>query len=85
MVVSASEKGKTKLRAIPHGFLVEVQIKVSRYQELRRTRTRLIEVHKKMLQVMDNMESIRKEEIPVSRKKKPRSEDLDGHRDFRGK
>jgi hypothetical protein len=68
MVVSASEKGKTKLRAIPHGFLVEVQIKVRRYQELRRVRVRLIEVHKKMLQVMDEMESMRREEIPASRK-----------------
>ena len=69
MVLSASEKGKTKLRAIPHGFLVEVQNKVRRYQELRRVRVRLIEVHKKMLQVMDEMESMRREEVPVSRKK----------------
>ncbi len=68
MVVSASEKGKTKLRAIPHGFLVEVQTKVRRYQELRRVRVRLIEVHKKMLQVMDEMESMRREDIPASRK-----------------
>ena len=68
MVVSASEKGKTKLRAIPHGYLVEVQTKVRRYQELRRVRVRLIEVHKKMLQVMDEMESMRREEIPASRK-----------------
>ena len=68
MVVSASEKGKTKLRAIPHGFLAEVQTKVHRYQELRRVRVRLIEVHKKMLQVMDEMESMRREEIPASRK-----------------
>ena len=69
MVVSASEKGKTKLRAIPYGFLVEVQTKVHRYQELRRVRVRLIEVHKKMLQVMDEMEAMRREEMPVSRKK----------------
>ena len=69
MVVSASEKGKTKLRAIPRGFLVEVQTKVRRYQELRRVRVRLIEVHKKMLQVMDEMEAIRREQMPVSRKK----------------
>ncbi len=68
MVVSASEKGKTKLRAIPHGYLAEVQTKVHRYQELRRVRVRLIEVHKKMLQVMDEMESMRREEIPASRK-----------------
>jgi len=69
MVVSASEKGKTKLRAIPHGFLVEVQTKVHRYQELRRARVRLIEVYKKMLQTMDEMEAMRREEMPVSRKK----------------
>ena len=69
MVVSASEKGKTRLRAIPHGFLVGVQTKVRCYQEVRRARVRLIEVHKKMLQVMDEMEAMRREEMPVSRKK----------------
>ncbi len=69
MVVSASEKGKTRLRAIPHGFLVRVQTKVRGYQQLRRARVRLIEVHKKMLQVMDEMEAMRREEMPVSRKK----------------
>jgi len=69
MVVSASQKGKTRLRAIPHGFLVGVQTKVRCYQQLRRARVRLIEVHKKMLQVMDEMEAMRREEMPVSRKK----------------
>jgi hypothetical protein len=70
MVVSASEKGKTKLRVIPTGFLIEVQRKVSRYQELRRARKRLVEVHKKMLKVMDEMEAMRREEIPESGKNK---------------
>ena len=69
MVVSASEKGKTILRVIPHGFLVEVQGKVGRYQQLRRARTRLVEVHRKMIQVIDEMEVIRRQEVPVSRKK----------------
>ncbi len=69
MVLSASEKGKTKLRAIPRGFLVEVQTKVRCYQELRRVRVRLIEVHKKIVQLMDEMEVMRREEVPVSRKK----------------
>ena len=68
MVVSASEKGKTKLRAIPHGLLGDVQTKVRRYQELRRARVRLIEVHKNMLQLMDEMEAMRREEMPSSRK-----------------
>lgn len=69
MVVSASEKGKTILRVIPHGFLVEVQGKVRRYQELRRARAQLVEVQRKMIQVMDEMEVMRREEVPVSRKK----------------
>ncbi len=59
MVLSASEKGKTKLRAIPRGFLVEVKAKVRCYQELRGARARLVEVHKKILKVM----------VPASRKK----------------
>jgi len=70
MVLSASEKGKTSLRVIPHGFLVEIQIKVRRYQKLRHARARLVEVHKKMLRVIDEMEAIRREEIPVSGKNK---------------
>ena len=69
MVLSASEKGKTKLRAIPRGFLVEVKTKVRCYQELRGARARLVEVHKKILKVMDEMEAMRREEMPASRKK----------------
>jgi len=70
MVLSASEKGKTRLRVIPHGFLVEVQIKVRRYQEIRHARSRLVEVHRKMIRVMDELEVMRREQIPVSGKKK---------------
>ena len=73
MVLSASEKGKTKLRAIPHGFLVEVQSRVRCYQELRRARARLVEVHKQILNVMDQMEAMRREEMPAC-KKKPATE-----------
>jgi hypothetical protein len=69
MVVSASEGGKTRLRVIPHGFVVEVQRKVRRYQELRRVRARLGEIYRKMAGVMDEMEVMRREEIPVSKKK----------------
>jgi hypothetical protein len=74
MVVSASEKGKTSLRVIPSGFLVEVQAKVRRYQELRQARARLVEVHKKMLRVMDEMEAMRREGIPKSDKNSSKRE-----------
>jgi len=70
MVVSASEEGKTRLQVIPRGYLVEVQEKVGRYQELRRMRTRLGAIYQKMLEVMDEMEAMRREELsPVGRKK----------------
>ena len=72
MVVSASESGKTRLQVIPHGFLVEVEAKVRRYQELRRARARLVEVHQKMLQVMDEMEGIRREDLSALGKKRSR-------------
>ena len=74
MVVSASEKGKTSLRVVPSGFLVEVQAKVRRYQELRQARARLVEVHKKMLRVMDEMEAMRREGIPSSDKNSSKRE-----------
>ena len=70
MVVSASEGGKTRLQVIPHGFLVEVQAKVRRYQELRRVRARLGEIYQEMLKGMDEMEGMRREEMSVSGKKR---------------
>lgn len=69
MVVSASEGGKTRLQVIPQGFLSEVQTKVRHYQELRRVRARLGEIYRKMLKVMDEMEAMRREEVPVPDRK----------------
>jgi hypothetical protein len=68
MVLSASEGGRTKLRVIPVGSQVEVQIKVRRYQELRRIRARLGEIHKRMLGLIDQMEEMRREEMIPARK-----------------
>lgn len=69
MVVSASEKGKTRLRVIPRGFLVEAQQRVGRYQELRQIRVRLVAIHREVLRVLDEMEAMRREELPCSDKK----------------
>jgi hypothetical protein len=66
---SCSEKGRTRLRVIPRGFLVEVQERVKRYQDLRRVRTRLVAIHRQMLRVLDEMEAMRREELPASDKK----------------
>ena len=70
MVVSASEKGKTRLRVIPRGFLVEVQQKVRRYQDLRRIRVRLVAIHREMLKVLYEMEAMRREALSSSDKKR---------------
>ena len=74
MVVSASEKGKTRLNVIPQGFLVEIQGKVRRYQELRRSRARLVEVQRKMIQLIDEMEAMRREEVPKTVKNSSQGE-----------
>lgn len=69
MVVSDSEKGRKSLRMIPRGFLVDVRSKVHRYRRLRRARARLVEVHQTMLRVMDEMEAMRRDEMPRTGKK----------------
>jgi len=63
VVLSASEKGRTRLRVIPDGLLAEVQIKVKRYKKLRHTRSQLGEVHKKMISIIDQMETMRRQEM----------------------
>ena len=70
MVVSATEGGKTRLQVIPKGFLVEIEAKVRRYQELRRARARLGELYRTMLKVIDEMEGMRREEMSASGKKR---------------
>jgi hypothetical protein len=76
MVVSASEGGKTRLRAIPRGFLVDTQQRVRRYQELRRARARVVEIHRQMLKLIDEMEGMRREEVSSSGKERDGSGDL---------
>jgi hypothetical protein len=76
MVVSASEGGKTQLRAIPRGFFVDTQQRVRRYQELRRARARVVEIHRQMLKVMDEMEVMRREELSSSTQERDGSGDL---------
>lgn len=68
MVISSSEKGKIKLRVIPKGFIVEVKRKANRYRKLRRRRKKLIDTHMRMLQVMDEMEQMRRENLPSKKK-----------------
>ena len=45
-------------------FILKIYI-----QELRQVRARLGEIYRKMVRVMDEMEAMRREEIPGSKKK----------------
>lgn len=63
MVLSASEQGRTKLRAIPRGRLTDVRQKVAAYQQIRRVRARLVKRHQKMLEIIDRIEALRREEM----------------------
>jgi len=64
MVLSASEGGKTRLRVIPRGKLAIVQEKVTRYQQLRRARARLVVLQERMRELLDAMEALRREDLP---------------------
>jgi hypothetical protein len=63
MVLSASEGGRTKMRAIPRGRYAEVKIRVRRYQQFRKARARLGEIYRKMLSIIDEMEAMRTESM----------------------
>ena len=64
MVLSASEGGQTRLRVIPRGFLAQTQQRVKRYQQLRRARARVVQIHRQVLKLIDKMEALRRQEVP---------------------
>ena len=63
MVLSASEQGRTKLRAIPRGRVTAVRQKVAAYQRIRRVRARLVKTHQRMIEIIDQIEELRREEL----------------------
>ena len=63
MVLSTSAQGHTKLRTIPRGSLTDVRRKVAAYQQIRRARARLVKTHQKMLEIIDQIEALRREEM----------------------
>lgn len=63
IVLSASISGKTRMRAIPKDQINKVTQKVERYQKHRKSRARLTEIHREMLEIIDEIESIRREEM----------------------
>ena len=61
-VLSFSEAGRTRLRAIPHGQIADLRALTARYQRVRRARARLVKVHRTMVAVIDQLEAARRRE-----------------------
>ena len=59
-VLSVSEEGRTRLRAIPTGQIAALRDLTARYQRFRRARARLVKVHAQMLAVIDQLEAARR-------------------------
>ena len=62
MVLSWSQKGKTKLMSIPPERLTELREKTEEYRRLRGARAEVSAITKKMLAVIDQIDQIRREE-----------------------
>ncbi len=63
MMLSRSEEGRTRLVAIPEGYLKEWQVLTGRYQRFRRARARLGQIYKKMVSLIDELEAARRQEL----------------------
>src|SRR3990170_4306582 len=61
-VLSWSEGGRTRLRAVPPGRLGALRQQTRAYQRLRRARARLGRIHREILKVIDQIERLRRQE-----------------------
>ena len=62
MVLTWSEKGKSRLLSIPSARVGEVKKKSEQYLRFRRARARVTEIHREIIAVMDRIEELRREE-----------------------
>jgi hypothetical protein len=62
MVLTWSHEGKPKLFSIPSKRLAELQMKSEEYLRFRRVRARVTEICKKIVDAMDRIEKLRREE-----------------------
>lgn len=63
MVLSASESGKTRLRALPRDRVSEIRKKSQAYRRFRRARAQVSKIVEKMLAAIDAIEQLRREEL----------------------
>jgi len=62
LVISWTASGRKHLRSIPKEQQAEFIALTQRYQRFRKARSRLIEVHTKMLAIIDKLEAARRKE-----------------------
>ena len=62
MVLTWSEKGKSRLLSLPSERVGEVKKKSEEYLRFRRARARVTEIHRDILGLMDRIEKLRREE-----------------------
>ena len=62
MVLTWSEKGKSRLLSLPSGRVAEVKKKSEEYLRFRRARARVTEIHRDLLALLDRIEKLRREE-----------------------
>ena len=62
MVISWTARGRKRLRSISKDKLTELVALTQRYQRFRKARARFVEVHAKMLTIIDELEAARRKE-----------------------
>lgn len=62
MMLSWSQDGRTRLKAIAKGDVQEVRILTERYRRFRAARARLGRVYKNMVELIDELEQLRRQE-----------------------
>jgi len=62
MVISWTARGRKRLRSIPKEQQAELVALTQRYQRFRKARARLLEVHAKILAIIDKLEAARRKE-----------------------
>ncbi len=62
MVLTWSERGKSRLLSLPSERVSEMKKKSEEYLRFRRARARVTEIHREVLALMDRIEKLRREE-----------------------
>jgi hypothetical protein len=62
MVLSWSEGGRTRLQSVPEKKLDKFRQQTEQYQQFRKARARLVQLHKSMLEVVNHIEEARRSE-----------------------